>query len=68
MLLPLLSGDGLDVGQEDCVWEAVQDRYKALLGKTATEEEGLSELDRTLCEKLLVLSIRVEKDARCDAM
>ena len=63
VLLPLLSGDGLDVGQEDCVWEAVQDRYKALLGKTATEEEGLSELDRTLCEKLLVLSIRVEKDA-----
>ena len=63
VLLPSLSGDGLDVGQEDCVWEAVQDRYKALLGKTATEEEGLSELDRTLCEKLLVLSIRVEKDA-----
>ena len=27
----------MDVGQEDCVWEAVQDRYKALLGKTAEE-------------------------------
>lgn len=57
----------MDVGQEDCVWEAVQDRYKALLGKTA-EEEGTSELDRTLCEKLLVLSIRVEPRRRSDAM
>lgn len=47
------------------MWEAVQDRYRAFLGKI--DEEGCSELDRTLCEKLLVLSIRVGKRATCDA-